>query len=166
MSNSQDQTNGGVGPLSVYRDAVDNRYGNGLHYGVALHILLAERHLSQVIGAVLREYKLSQPHWSVLTILQLAPTEQIPLGRIANALNVHGTIITNAVDRLTDLGLAERVIDTQDRRSVLAVITAEGSRCADEIMTRLSEAQFGLSALPEKDLRSLSRILNKLSPQA
>src|SRR6184192_2351043 len=104
-------TNDGVGPMSLYRDVVQARYGTGTRYEAALHLLNAERQLLAIFGEVLHEHRLNRPQWSVLTILNLTPLEQISLGRIALALGVHGTTITNAVDRLVDLGLAERAID-------------------------------------------------------
>ncbi|MCK5754642.1 MAG: MarR family transcriptional regulator [Mycobacterium sp.] len=165
MSTPDRSADSGVGPLSAYRDEVQARYGSGARYAAALHLMLAERHVVATITDVLRPHGLTRPQWSVLTTLHLAPADQIPLGRIATALEVHGTIITNAVYRLSDLGFAERVVGAHDRRSVLAAITAEGSRCADEIMTELSRRQFGLSRLAEKDVRGLGRILNSISPQ-
>jgi DNA-binding MarR family transcriptional regulator len=155
----------GVGPISsMYRDAVEARCGGGDRYEVALNLMVAERRLIGTIGDVLKEHGLTRPQWSVLTILHLAPTEQIPLGRIAQTLEVHGTTITNAVDRLVDLGLAERALDPNDRRSIFAQATPEGDRTSDAILRRLTELQFGLAALSENEVKTLSRILSKLSP--
>ncbi|MFY2790635.1 MarR family winged helix-turn-helix transcriptional regulator [Rhodococcus sp. KRD162] len=165
MIENSDAVDGGVGPLSAYREAVDAKYGAGSRYGVALHLMRVERHVGATIESVLRQYKLSRPQWSVLTILHLAPATRIPLGRIATALQVHGTIITNAVDRLAVLGLAERVVDPGDRRSVLAIITDDGERCVDDIMTKLAEQQFGLKELAARDIGTLSRILNTVCPE-
>jgi DNA-binding MarR family transcriptional regulator len=77
---------------------------------------------------------------------------------------VHGTTITNAVDRLVDLGLAERVLDPNDRRSIFAQATPEGERTSDAILRRLTELQYCLAALSENEVKTLSRILSKLSP--
>lgn len=154
----------GVGPMSVYRHIVEERYGFGARYEAALNLMTAERSLAATIDEVLREHGLTRPQWSVLTIVHLAPADQIPLGRMAQALGVHGTTITNALDRLIDLGLAERVIDANDRRSVFATITDEGAARVDAIMTRLAEQQFGLADLSDSDLKALARVLRKISP--
>lgn len=157
-------TSDSLGSMGMYRDAVQARYGAGDQYEVALKLMAAERHLTAMIGRVLREHDLTRPQWSVLTILHLSPVEQIPLGRIALALEVHGTTITNAVDRLAELGLVERVVDARDRRSVLATITSRGTEHADAILERLAEQRFGLASLRDSDLRTLSRVLGKLTP--
>jgi DNA-binding MarR family transcriptional regulator len=152
----------GVGPMGMYHDVVEERYGSGDHYEVALMLMVAGRRLASGIGAVLKEHGLTMPQWSVLTILQLAPAEHIPLGRIAHALEVHGTTITNAVDRLADRGLVERAIDPADRRSIRAYITPAGAEQAESIMRRLADDRFGLAGLSGTDLRTLSRVLGKL----
>lgn len=154
----------GVGPMSMYRHIVEERYGFGDRYEAALNLMTAERSLVATIEEVLREHGLTRPQWSVLTIVSLTPADQIPLGRIAQALGVHGTTITNALDRLIALGLAERVMDANDRRSAFAAITSEGVARVDAIMTRLAEQQFGLAELTNSDLKALARVLRKISP--
>jgi DNA-binding MarR family transcriptional regulator len=159
-------TANGVGPLDMYREAVEARYGVGARYEVALTLMVAERRLVETINGTLKSHGLTRPQWSVLTILHLAPTAQIPLGQIASALDVHGTTITNAMDRLVDLGLADRVVDRNDRRSVLAQITTAGAELSDAILKQLATDQFGLAALSDTDLRSLARILRKIGSAA
>ena len=154
----------GVGPMSIYRDAVEAEYGVGDRYQAALQLMVAERQLVGSIGDVLSLHGLTRPQWSVLTILHLAPDENIALGRIARALGVHGTTITNSVDRLVELGLAERTVDSSDRRSVFATITAQGLALSDQILRKLAETQFGLAPLTNSEVRTLSRILTKLAP--
>jgi DNA-binding MarR family transcriptional regulator len=158
----QELLTGGVGPLGMYRDVVQERYGSGARYEAALTLMLAGRQLGGAIGVVLKDHGLTMPQWSVLTILHLAPAEQIPLGRIAAALDVHATTITNAVDRLVDLGLAERAADPADRRSIFALITPAGAGHVDEIMRRLADAAFGLEGLSDNEVRTLLRLLGKV----
>lgn len=158
----QEPTAEGVGPMSMYHDEVDERYGAGDHYEAALTLMVAGRRIASAMGEVVKASGLTMPQWSVLTILHLAPAEQIPLGRIAQALEVHGTTITNAVDRLADLGLAERAVDPADRRSVRAMITPEGADRAELIMRRLGDRHFGLAGLATEDLQTLTGILGKI----
>jgi DNA-binding MarR family transcriptional regulator len=162
----QATTQDGVGPLSIYRDAVEAQYGQSARYELALLLMGAERQLVGVIGAALKEFGLTRAQWSVLAILHLSPNSHIPLGRIAQALGVHGTIITNAVDRLVSLGLAERAVDSRDRRSVQATITPSGIKRSDAIFRDLSQQQFGLGALSATEVKTLTRLIAKLSPMA
>jgi DNA-binding MarR family transcriptional regulator len=153
-----------VGPMSLYRNAVEQRYGSGDRYEAALHLMATGRVLSGAVDEVLKEHGLTRPQWSVLTIIHLADAKRIPFGKIAHALNVHGTTITNAVDRLASLGLVVRNIDDADRRSVWAEITAEGAARVDETMRRLVDTGFGLSTLSDSELEVLMRVLAKLNP--
>jgi DNA-binding MarR family transcriptional regulator len=157
-------TGDGVGPLSIYRDAVESRYGDSARYELALLLMSAERQLMDTIGAVLKKAGINRAQWSVLTILHLSPSTNITLGRIAQALCVHGTIVTNAVDRLVDLGLAERAVDTRDRRSVHATITLTGIERSDAILSELTDRKFGLGALSETEVAALSDLILKLEP--
>jgi MarR family transcriptional repressor of emrRAB len=151
-----------VGPMSMYRDVVEERYGAGEHYAVALQLMTAERTITGTIDAVLREHGLTRPQWSVLTILHLAPSELLPLGRIARALGVHGTTVANAVDRLTDLGLVARSGSQEDRRTVYARTTELGTGRSDAIMRALARERFGLAELDDEELRVLQKVLGSV----
>jgi DNA-binding MarR family transcriptional regulator len=153
-----------VGPMSLYRNAVEQRYGSGGQYEAALHLMATGRVLSGAIDEVLKEHGLTRPQWSVLTIIHLANARRIPFGKIAQSLNVHGTTITNAVDRLADAGLVVRNIDSDDRRSVWAEITQEGAARADAAMRCLAKVGFGLSALSDPELQVLMGLLGKINP--
>ena len=52
----------------------------------------------------------------------------VPLGRLAELLDCSRSNITQLVDRLQSRGLLDRIIDSEDRRTVLAGLTREGIR--------------------------------------
>lgn len=52
---------------------------------------------------------------------------------LAAQLNVSKSVITRALDKLTDLELARRRPDPSDRRSVLVERTDQGARLLDEL---------------------------------
>lgn len=149
-------------PSGAYREIVEREYGVGERYEAALRLIAAERKLDTAIGEVLSEHQINRAQWSVLTMLLLTPSQRLPLGRIAQTLGVHGTTITNAVDQLSNRGLADRAADTQDRRSTFATLTPDGQKVADAIMRKLAERSFGLASLTDTEVRSLSRLLNKV----
>lgn len=156
-------TSDAVGPLGIYRDRVEAQYGEGDRYEAALKLMIAERRLTNTITNVIKQYGLNRAQWSVLTILHLSSDDSIPLGRIAHALSVHGTNITNAVDKLIDQGLAERVLDPKDRRSVRATITPAGAAASDEILRALAQEKFGLASLTNERLGQLARVLDDVT---
>jgi DNA-binding MarR family transcriptional regulator len=62
----------------------------------------------------------------VLTQLYHSPGHKLPLGALAEGLNVTPRTMTDIVDILERDGLVRRVADPADRRSVLALITETG----------------------------------------
>lgn len=72
------------------------------------------------------------------------------------------TFITN---QLTDRGLVERVVDPDDRRSRVLVLTAKGRRVRDELV-RTAMEKTPLAVLSETELRQLMVLLDRVVPPA
>lgn len=86
----------------------------------------------------------------------------LSMGELAALLSVDPPNATVLVDDLEDLGLVSRRPHPDDRRAKLVEATARGkemARRADEI---LSTPPPALSALDERDLEALARILAKV----
>jgi DNA-binding MarR family transcriptional regulator len=84
------------------------------------------------------------------------------VGKIGERLQVHPASVTNAVDRLEDDELVQRVANPEDGRSVLARITGRGRRLAAEASDELNREVFTKVPLPVSDLDSLFAILRDL----
>jgi DNA-binding MarR family transcriptional regulator len=153
-----------VGPMSMYRNIVENRYGDGERYEAALELLHASRALAASISDVLGRFSLTMSQWSVLAMVHLSPQGQMPLGLIARALAVHATTVTNAVDRLEELDFVERLGVRADRRTVLARLTDNGRDFADKVMVALAEDGFGLATVADDDVVALTTILRCYAP--
>jgi DNA-binding MarR family transcriptional regulator len=69
---------------------------------------------------------LSESRFRVLMTIYQAPDRRLPLGAIAESLNVVPRTVTDLVDVLERDGLVARVRDTADRRSTLAQLTEAG----------------------------------------
>jgi DNA-binding MarR family transcriptional regulator len=88
--------------------------------------------------------------FSVLRVLQLAgPPYRVSAGELSDIVLRSTGGMTQILDRLTQLGLVQRVTDTNDRRKVLAELTDDGL-----------ESARGASASYARDRR---RILKTLS---
>ena len=75
--------------------------------------------------------------------------------------------MSQAVNRLTGAGLAERVPDPDDRRRVLIAPTAEGARVSREARARRNAwLQACLDDLPESDRKVLARAAELLTRMA
>ena len=100
-------------------------------------ILLAQ------VDAVLGPMGLSFARFEVLMLLDFSRNGRLPLGKIGQRLQVHPASVTNAIDRLEDDGLVERVPHPTDGRTTLATITRPGRNLARRAAKALNQSVFG-----------------------
>ncbi|MET7424581.1 MarR family transcriptional regulator [Dactylosporangium sp. NPDC005555] len=102
---------------------------------------------------------LSAGGFDLLLRLSTSGDDGVPLGELAQALNVTPRNVTGLVDTLEREGLVRRAPDPADRRSVRAVLTADGTAWLDRFRapTRLAmEAVFaGFGPAEADQLRDL-----------
>jgi len=115
--------------------------------------------LSRGPAQVLRSEDLSATQYNVLRILRGAP-EGLACGEIARRMITRDPDITRLLDRLEKRGLISRCRETRDRRTVLALITAD----ALKLLTRLDEPvqevhRRQLGHLGRERLRALAELL-------
>ncbi|MDB4951707.1 MAG: yusO 1 [Gemmatimonadetes bacterium] len=87
----------------------------------------------------------------------------IPLGQLADRLSCVKSNVTQLVDRLEADGLARRVPDPNDRRSVLAVITDDGRARFDSAAAAQEQAEREiLAGLGPEERATFDSLLNKV----
>ncbi len=87
---------------------------------------LAAKQIHDTMERFAERQGLSESRLRILTRLYHSAGRQLPLGALAEGLNVTPRTMTDIVDVLERDGLVKRVADPEDRRSVLAVITEAG----------------------------------------
>jgi len=87
---------------------------------------LAAKQIHDAMERFAEAQGLSESRLRVLTRLYHSSTRQLPLGVLADVLNVTPRTMTDIVDVLERDGLVKRVPDAVDRRSILAAITDSG----------------------------------------
>ena len=106
--------------------------------------------------------------YGLLITLVTAPEHRLPIGELGLRRNLSPSGISRSVDRLTKLGLLERVPNPVDRRSFLVGLTREG-------LERLREAQVThhrvvretlFAHLDARDLKRLGGLWEKAMPGA
>jgi DNA-binding MarR family transcriptional regulator len=110
------------------RRAVRETAGEGSVEGFeALAALrLASKRIHDAMERFAEGHGLSESRLRVLTRLCHRPSGQLPLGALADGMDVTPRTMTDIVDVLERDGLVKRVPDPADRRSVQAVITKAG----------------------------------------
>jgi len=126
--------------------------------------LLAQLWFSQkpVMMAICREFDLFPPQIMVLRTLDRPK----PMREVADFMSCNSSNLTGITDRLEDRDLVRRTADPNDRRIKLLVLTPEGEKVREQLITRLNEPPESMAALSEEDLDQLSAILAKFTPAA
>lgn len=123
-------------------------FTNGSYAGIeALGALrIAARAMALEMERWAERHGLSQGRLQILVRLRRAPNHQLPLGELADVLDVSPRNVTGLVDHLERDGLVERVPDPTDRRSVMARLTEAGMQRHSEVWGEAIEAQNRLIA--------------------
>jgi DNA-binding MarR family transcriptional regulator len=89
----------------------------------------------------------------------LSDDDGAPAGRLGERVQLTSATLTGIIDRLENLGFAERRASKKDRRAVLVCLTDKGRQVVGEIKTLLAGANreflAGLSTREQKQLRGL-----------
>lgn len=121
-------------------------------------------HLSREVEAVLQQNGLSSSSFDVLATLRRsgAPYRLSPGDLLATTMVTSGTM-TNRIDQLEKAGLVERVVNPQDRRSVLIALTEKGFALVERTVTEHVVNQNRLvESLPADEKAALDGLLRKL----
>lgn len=97
--------------------------------------------------AELRPFDLTFARYEVLMLLSFSSRGALPLGKIGERLQVNPASVTNAIDRLEEQRLVERVPNPDDGRGTLARLTDEGrarATAATEAMNARVFADVGV----------------------
>jgi DNA-binding MarR family transcriptional regulator len=131
---------------------------------VIARISRLSRILERRIEAVLARYGINESGFGVLAALRRAgPPHRLSPTELYNSLLISSGAMTNRLDRLTAVGLVERIPDLDDRRSLLVRLTPRGLRVVDEALTAHTENELQLlRALSARDKQELAGVLRTL----
>lgn len=108
---------------------------------------------------VLKENGISRAHAQLMRIL--FRNKNCTMSDLGNQLCVSKPNVTVLVDKLTELGFAERSYEPLDRRVILVSLTAKGEVLIDKlIQSTKNELRENLSKLNDQDLNLLKTTIN------
>ena len=149
-------------PIAEARRQWDKRWSAGAAMAAATSIMRAQQIVLARVDDALRECGLTFARYEVLVLLAFSRRGALPLGKMGERLMIHPTSITNLVDRLELAGLVRRVQHPEDRRTTLAALTDEGRTLVELATKRVTDVQFGLEGLEERERDQLTRLVRKL----
>ena len=139
------------------------RYPDGARFAALTGLIRTYGTTIRAIDTVLRPLGQTMARFEVLLVLSFARRKALPMGRLRDALMVHGSSVTYLVDRLEELGQVAREPDPGDRRRSLVRITPAGEEAVREGCAALVAAGFGpLAELDGEELDDLGRMLGRL----
>ena len=122
-------------------------------------VMRVQQLLLTEIERALRPYELTFASFETLRLLAFTRHGELPMGKIGERLMVHPASVTNTVDRLEARGLVRRRPAAEDRRRILAELTAEGRALVEAATVDLNKADFGLGALDDQTAAALTDLL-------
>ena len=125
-------------------------------------VMRAQQLLIARCDAVLADADLTFARYELLALLSFTRHGELPLGKAGARLQVHPASVTNAVNRLADAGLVEKVPHPTDGRGTLARITDRGRAVVAESTARLNAEVFGDLGLTTEEARELTTLLAKV----
>jgi DNA-binding MarR family transcriptional regulator len=134
---------------------------------VFVNVLRTADALARGAEALLKPTGLSATQYNVLRILRGAGIEGLACREVGFRMISRDPDITRLLDRMESRGLIARAREEQDRRVVKTRITPEGLRVLGELDAPVQELhRRQMRHLPAKELRQLSRLLERVPAQA
>lgn len=153
-------------PIDEARRQWEARWPSGDLMHAVTSLMRVQQLVIGRLDAVLKPHGLTFARYEALVLLVFSSRGSLPLGKMGERLQVHPTSVTSIVNRLTASGLVERRPHPDDGRGVLAAITAQGRAVVEAATADLIAADFGLGALDEQSLGSLSALLRPVRRDA
>jgi DNA-binding MarR family transcriptional regulator len=129
------------------------------HMAAVTSVMRVQQLLLARVEDALKPYGLTFAAYETLRLLAFSRSGALPMGKMGRRLMVHPAAVTNAVSKLEQRGLVRRQMSPEDRRVVLAVITADGRALAEEATGALNQAAFGLPGMSREEAANVTAAL-------
>jgi DNA-binding MarR family transcriptional regulator len=129
------------------------------HMAAVTSVMRVQQLLLSRIEDTLKPYGLTFAAYEALRLLAFSRRGSLPMGKMGERLMVHPASVTNAITRLEQRGLVERRLSPDDRRVVLATITAAGQSLVREATVALNQASFGLPGITQEQAAHVTAAL-------
>ncbi len=125
------------------------------------HLRKAQQAMFQSFSAALDGENISPGQLGVL--LMVAANPGVNQTRVGAAMGIDRSTLVAVLDRLEARDLIERAPSPTDRRSHALMLTAEGSRYLEELMSRVEAHERDLAGdLSDRERRTLIELLRRL----
>ncbi len=117
--------------------------------------------LSGIQNSFMKKYDLTMPQFNVLRILRGAK-ESINVQKVKDRMVEKSPNLTRLIDKLESKNFLSRSNASNDKRTILVSITAEGLNVLDRIDIDLKNEDFFNLNLSDQEANTLSNLLDKV----
>ena len=141
-------------------------HGPDVGMAAVISLMRAQQIVLGRLEDTVRPFGLSYARYELLVLLSFTRAGELPLSKIGDRLQVHPASVTGAVDKLEQQGLVVRVPHPDDRRAVLARITAQGRAVAEASTAALNAGPFADVGLSDDAAEQLISVISELRRSA
>ncbi|MBM7772677.1 DNA-binding MarR family transcriptional regulator [Actinokineospora baliensis] len=149
-------------PIARAAQLWGERIGDSTTMAAVTSVMRVQQILQSAVDAALKPHGLTFARYEALVLLTFAKRGSLPMRVMGERLQLHPTSVTNIVDRLEADGLVRRTPHPTDRRTTLAEITDAGRQRREEATVAVTEVDFGLRGLTERQTTQLTDLLAKV----
>jgi DNA-binding MarR family transcriptional regulator len=149
-------------PIARAASLWESRIGPSGTMAAVTSVMRVQQILLSASDGALREHGLTFARYEALVLLSFARRHSLPMRVMGERLQLHPTSVTNIVDRLEGDGLVRRSPHPTDRRATLVEITEAGEARRTEATKSLTEVEFGLVGLTDRQADQLTELLERV----
>jgi DNA-binding MarR family transcriptional regulator len=149
-------------PIARAASLWEARIGPSGAMAAVTSVMRVQQILLSAADAALRPHGLTFARYEALVLLSFARRRSLPMRIMGERLQLHPTSVTNIVDRLEADGLVRRTPHPNDRRATLVTITEAGESRRIDATKALTEIDFGLVGLTERQANQLTELLGRV----
>ncbi|MBQ0925327.1 MULTISPECIES: MarR family winged helix-turn-helix transcriptional regulator [Saccharopolyspora] len=149
-------------PIARAAETWAERIGPSTTMAAVTSVMRVQQILQSAVDNALRAHNLTFARYEALVLLTFSKRGSLPMRVMGDRLQLHPTSVTNIVDRLEQDGLVRRVPHPTDRRTTLVEITEEGRNLMQKATDAVTEIDFGLGGITERQTQQLTELLGKV----
>ncbi|WP_461155329.1 MarR family winged helix-turn-helix transcriptional regulator [Saccharopolyspora tripterygii] len=153
-------------PIARAAETWAERIGPSTTMAAVTSVMRVQQILQSAVDNALRAHNLTFARYEALVLLTFSKRGSLPMRVMGDRLQLHPTSVTNIVDRLEQDDLVRRVPHPTDRRTTLVEITEQGRDLMQKATDSVTEIDFGLSGITERQTQQLTELLGKVRHSA
>lgn len=149
-------------PIARAAELWSERVGPSTTMAAVTSIMRVQQILQSAVDGALRPHNLTFARYEALVLLTFSTRGSLPMRVMGDRLQLHPTSVTNIVDRLETDGLVRRLPHPTDRRTTLVEITEAGRDLMEKATEAVTQIDFGLGGVTERQTQQLTELLGKV----